>query len=113
MNEKGRLLLIVGAVLAAAFFAGSVLAGGHGPSSGSAPPTLTSPNGQFSIQVTNSGITLRGPATTVKVTGGAIDLNAPLIKLNGCRPVARVGDTTTGNQVTQTVSSGSPTVCAG
>lgn len=85
---------------------------------GETPPgQLTSPDGRFSISVTDSGITLRGPSVVVQITatdvqvdaantlissenqtsiasGGATNITSTRIRLNGanCPPVARVGD---------------------
>jgi hypothetical protein len=77
--------------------------------------TFTSPNGLYSISVTNAGIELTGPSVSVELDGGTVQVNAPVVQLNGCsRPVARVGDTAAaaapGSSV---IVSGSPTVCAG
>jgi hypothetical protein len=103
---------------------------------------FTSANGLFSIDVSDSGITLSSPSDSIKVTNPGIALSslgnsfnlepagiamagnsiatitAPLLQLNGgtgCLPVARVGDTVTvpGLGGVGTISSGSNTVCAG
>jgi hypothetical protein len=86
--------------------------------------TFTSPNGLFSISVTNTGIELAGPTTRVEVSGASVRVTAPTVQLNGCgAPVARAGDTIVGNgfshpdggavAVTGSIAAGTPTVCAG
>jgi hypothetical protein len=85
--------------------------------------TSTSPDGRFTLSVTNAGISLKGPgaslevdptavkikadgtakvdgattevrgAGTLKVTGGIVRLGGSA----GCAPAAKVGDTVTGN----------------
>jgi hypothetical protein len=77
--------------------------------------TFASPNGLYSISVTNAGIELRGPSASVELDGGTVQVSAPVVQLNGCsRPVARVGDTAAaaapGSSV---IVTGSPNVCAG
>lgn len=89
--------------------------------------TYHSPNGEFSISVLNSGITLTGPSASIALTIGqvavsgesvsasaanALQLDGTQVQLNGaggCEAVARVGDQVTGG----IISSGSPTVCSG
>jgi hypothetical protein len=43
---------------------------------------------------------------------GVVQINGGQVQLNGCLPVARVGDLVTGSPVGQIVT-GSSTVCAG
>jgi hypothetical protein len=75
--------------------------------------TMKSPNGSYSISVTNSGIVLKGPAATIKLTAAIVEINGAKVKLNGCaKPVARVGDVVT-LAGAGTIAQGSPTVCAG
>ena len=92
-----------------------------------------SPNGQFKIDVADTGITLRGPggnveidnaqvkvksATTLALEGAAlVDVKGPGgIHLNGCGgPVARAGDLVTVNPTSGIgqITLGTPFVCAG
>jgi phage baseplate assembly protein gpV len=96
--------------------------------------SLTSPNGLFSINVTDSGITIRGPNAVVRVdardvavnaentaissdnqtgiiSGGFTNINGAGIRLNGsgCPPVARVGDLVQFGELLR-IFTGSPTV---
>jgi len=105
-----------------------------------------SPNHEFKLEVTDTGISLKGPTSKINLTNGDIEvqslgldgvkvrtgavelsvqqgtvsLQAPgvvqihggQVQLNGCLPVARVGDLVTGSPVGQIIT-GSPTVCAG
>jgi hypothetical protein len=61
---------------------------------------FASPNGSYSIDVTDQGIVLKGPGGTVKIDNGSVfvsgtvgtQIQAPMVVLNGgCLPVARVG----------------------
>jgi hypothetical protein len=99
--------------------------------------TFTSPNGQYKLLVTDTGITLQGPVgriqltptlteiradtdlnllagATAKLQGGALtQVRGPLVQLNTCgAPVARVGDSVIANPTGQIIT-GSPTVCSG
>ena len=82
-----------------------------------------SPNGAFSIAITNSHAKLIGPGQSVTVDGGAVSiqssgptsLQGSTVRLNGnCKPIARVGDPTTPDGAAQvhshTILQGSPTV---
>jgi phage baseplate assembly protein gpV len=107
---------------------------GADPPAGGSPGSLTSPNGLFSIRVTDSGITLRGPNVVVQldatqfqvnaedalvssvnqtriISGGSTNINGTVIRLNGagCPPVARVGDRVQFGEL-GTIITGSPTV---
>jgi hypothetical protein len=84
--------------------------------------TFTSPNGQFSVTVADSGITLTGPSGSIKLDAVGLDLNGALITLNGagsCAPAARQGDQVTANlqgiagPISAAIAQGSPTVCIG
>jgi len=90
-------------------------AGGGGPSGPSGPAgtfsgSLTSPNGLYSIAVTNSGIVLTGVGGSVRLESGTLimsasvlaQLNAPIVSFNGgCDPVMRQwpGGTAASNSV--------------
>ena len=91
-----------------------------------------SPNGSYSIDVTDGGIALVGPggrveigATTVRISGTVVQVAASAVvevvgstvKLNGgCKPLARVGDQVTvlphtpGGGAVGSIFQGSPTV---
>lgn len=100
--------------------------------------TFTSPNGQFSISVTDSGIKLESPAASIRMDGATLDLNGTLIRLNGtasvnvnggliqlngagCAPAARQGDLVSGGAtvpfggpvINAPIVTGSATVCIG
>jgi len=101
--------------------------------------TFTSPNGQYSISVTDTGVTISGVGTTVNLSanglnlesgsglkvqaGGTLGLSGALLMLNNsgptCLQAARMGDpilATSANQgalSTGFIESGSPTVCIG
>jgi hypothetical protein len=92
--------------------------GPQGPA-GTFSGSFRSPNGLYSLSVTDSGITLAGPsasvnvgassvsvqgATSVSVQGATVQLNGP-----GCRPAARLADVVSGSLIV----TGSPTVCVG
>jgi hypothetical protein len=62
-----------------------------------------------SLQLTPGGLTLSAPVITIAGTS-RVDVNGALVRLNGCKPVARVGDRVS---TTGVVLTGSPTVCAG
>ena len=70
------------------------------------------------IKVSGAEVTLKAPvkmvieATNLTINAGAIlDLKGSIIKLNnGSKPAARLGSKTAGNQATQTIVDGSPTV---
>jgi phage baseplate assembly protein gpV len=99
-----------------------------------AEPTV-SPNGDFRIDVADTGITLRGPASSVKITAAGVTVNAPAVTVQGsgttsvrggslkldggstlinggCLPVARQTDSVSspGNGSAGTIASGSQTV---
>jgi hypothetical protein len=67
-----------------------------------------------------NGLSLRTGPSRIDMNPGLIDVNAgglvtvngAQIQLNGCKPVARVGDLATGVGIS-TIITGSPTVCAG
>jgi len=101
--------------------------------------TSTSPNGQYSISVTDTGVTISGVGTTVNLSanglnlesssslgvkaGGTLVLSGALLTLNNsgptCLRAARLGDsvlatsTNQGALSTGFIESGSPTVCIG
>ena len=109
--------------------------GPRGPQGPQGPPgtfsgQLTSPNGTYSINVTDTGITLTGPGGTVMLTPAGISLQGTQITLNGCtRPLAGVGDMVDTSNLTYdgappdtgpfpvlgqaSIAQGSPTVCSG
>lgn len=109
-------------------------AGPQGPE-GTFSGDFTSPNGQYEISVTDDGIKLTGPQTSVTLGAGSVavngevvtldggvstQINGTLVTLNGngnCEPVARAGDlvtvSSTGTVGIGAVTTGSPTVCAG
>jgi hypothetical protein len=76
--------------------------------------TLQSPNGQYSLSLTDTGAVLSGPGGTVKIGSSSIDvvgssggsvhvtpgvtsIQGALMTLNGCnKPVARLGDSVVG-----------------
>jgi phage baseplate assembly protein gpV len=107
---------------------GSLWNGTEPPPAGSASGHITSPNGLFSISVTDSGIELRGPSVVVRVDAanvqvdavgtairslGPTDVSGAVVRLNGsgCPPVARVGDLVQFAELGRIVT-GSPTVTA-
>jgi hypothetical protein len=101
--------------------------------------TFTSPNKQYSISVTDTGVTISGAGTTVNLSanglnlessgglgvkaGGTLGLSGALLTLNNsgptCLRAARLGDSllaTSTNQgaiSTGFITDGSPTVCIG
>ena len=85
--------------------------------------TFTSPDGQYSVNVADTGVTLIGPSGSIKLTGSGLDLNGTLLTLNGgvtCLPAARQGDQVTGTALEfggpilgGSIAQGSPTVCIG
>lgn len=104
------------------------------PPGGGSGGSLTSPNGLFSISVTDAGITLRGPNAVVQLTatqvlvdaedtlvqsvgrtaiasGATTSINGTLIRLNGsnCPPLARVGDRVQPGEI-GTIVTGSTTI---
>jgi hypothetical protein len=55
--------------------------------------TITSPNGQFTLAVTDTGITLSGPGGSITLSATAISLEAGSIALgSGEQAVLRAGD---------------------
>ena len=59
--------------------------------------------------MTNTGITLSGPAAPVTLGPANIEIEATKIELNGCtHPVASVGDLVNSAGV---IANGNPTVC--
>lgn len=87
--------------------------GDEGPA-GTFAGSFSSPNGQFSIAVTDTGIELKGPAASVKVGAGSAELATPsgsvrvtgagsaiqgtMVTLNGCgMPIARMNDSIEGS----------------
>jgi hypothetical protein len=93
--------------------------------------TFASPNGLYSISVTDLGIQLKGPSGSVDIDAATIELTnagsnvtltpagayvtGTVVQLNGCgAPVARIGDraVVTAPNVS-TIQTGSSTVCAG
>jgi hypothetical protein len=92
--------------------------GPQGPA-GTFSGSFRSPNGLYSLSVTDSGITLAGPAasvdvgaSTVSVQGATtVSVQGAIVQLNGagCRPAARLADAVSG----PVIVSGSPTVCVG
>jgi hypothetical protein len=64
----------------------------------------TSPNGLYSISITNDSAEITGPGSSVKLLQGFVYLNGPT-----CRPAARMGEPVFGNEII----TGSPTVCVG
>ena len=95
--------------------------------------TFTSPNGQFSLGVTDTGIALTslteklsiGAGSTTVTGAGAVSLSGSVVELGGpgCAPAARLGDQIQAQGVappiggpvfsTGTITTGSPTVCIG
>jgi hypothetical protein len=83
--------------------------------------TFTSPSGLFSMSVTDGGITLTGPSTSITLGAATLALNGAFIALNGagCTPAARQNDLVTvsggglGGGGVGTISTGSLTVCIG
>ena len=101
--------------------------------------TFTSPGGQYSISVTDTGVTIAGAGTTVNLSGtglslessgglsvkagGTLGLSGALLTLNNngptCLRAARLGDsilatsTNQGALSTGFITDGSPTVCIG
>jgi hypothetical protein len=72
---------------------------------------FTSPSGNFTLSIDDSGIVLSGPSGGVTVNASGVTINGSLIQLNGANaPIARVGDTlSTGGVIT---GPGNPTVLA-
>jgi hypothetical protein len=89
--------------------------GPAGPQGPQGPPgtftgSLTSPDGLYSLNVTDAGITLTGPGATVTISTAGVAVQGTQITLNGCTaPVAREGDLVNATRI----AGGSPTVCAG
>jgi hypothetical protein len=80
-----------------------------------ADTVFTSPNGAFTLSITDAGITLSGLGNSVVVDGAGVTIRG-LIRLNDNGPaVARVGDPVTipGESVLGVIQSGSLTVFAG
>ena len=101
--------------------------------------TFTSPNGQYSISVTDTGVTVAGGGTTVNLSGtglslesssglsvqsaGTLGLSGALLTLNNsgptCLRAARQGDSVLATSTNQGalsegfITGGSPTVCIG
>lgn len=86
--------------------------GAQGPAgpAGTFSGVFRSPNGQYSIEVTDAGLQLRGPGGSVRIEAGNLilqgtvlaQLNAPIISMNGgCSRVIRqiVGGTTASSSV--------------
>jgi hypothetical protein len=107
---------------------GSLWNGTDPPPGGGASGPLTSPNGLFSVSVTDSGIELRGPSAVVRIDAASVrvdavstairslgptEISGAVIGLNGsgCPPVARVGDLVQPGEPGM-VLTGSPTVTA-
>jgi hypothetical protein len=113
---------------------GSLWNGTAPPPPGGTSDPLTSPNGLFSIRVTDTGITIRGPNAVVQLTatqvlvnaedtliesvdqtgiasGGPTSIHGAPIRLNGgnCPPLARVGDLVQFGEF-GTILTGSPTI---
>lgn len=98
--------------------------GPEGPA-GSFAGHFASPDGLFSIDVTDTGIVMTGPSGSVTINSTGVSVQGSVISLNGCNTrVARTGDTVdpTGLSATTpggpvvgiaTISQGSPTVCTG
>jgi hypothetical protein len=112
------LLAAAGAAGASAVLPAGVRAATH-PASISPHAQLISPNGQFVLDVVNSGIFLKGPVGGIEITGSQIKIASTalvavtggVLKLNsGTHPVARVGDIVT---VTVAGVSGSGTIATG
>ena len=107
---------------------------GADPPAGPPSGGLESPNGLFSIRVTDAGITLRGLNVLVQldatqlvvnaedtlissvgqtrmISGGVTSISGAVIRLNGsgCPPVARIGDLVRFGEL-GTIITGSPTV---
>ena len=100
-------------------------AGPTGPA-GTFSGTFSSPNGAYSISVTNAGIVLSGPGSTVRLTGPtvSVDSSGPttvrgaVVQLNGgagCTPVTRLTDPipVPEHAALTFPAAASPTVCAG
>jgi hypothetical protein len=83
--------------------------------------TLRSPNGSYTVAVTDGGIVLTGPGGRIELDTGGVDLSGALVRLNSssCHPAARIGDrvpvTVPGVAATvqATIVSGAPSVCIG
>jgi hypothetical protein len=104
--------------------------------------TFTSPNGQYKLEVADTGITLQGPVGRIRLTPSGTEVRADTdltlragaiaklqgdaqVQLNGCgATVARVGDTVFGlvtvgpdggtfPLLSGAILTGAPTVCAG
>ena len=126
--------------------------GATGPTGDTGPAgtfsgVFESPNHQFKLEVSDSGIFLRGPNAKIELdnssiridsqtlggvsvrssgahvdvrpatvdvnANGLVTVNGAQIQLNGCKPVARVGDQAVGSGGIALIVTGSPTVCAG
>lgn len=93
---------------------------------------FTSPDGQYELSVTDDGIKLTGPNTSVTLDSNSVtvnglvltldaiartQINGSQVTLNGnenCQPVAREGDlVAVPGPGAGTIALGSPTVCAG
>lgn len=97
--------------------------GPQGPA-GTFSGTLTSPNGLYSLALTNAGAELKGPGGSVKIDVGSVNVTGlgpvvvkgSAISLNGdsvnCQPAARMGDQVVGVGG-GVISQGSSTVCIG
>jgi hypothetical protein len=134
---SGGAKFVAGATTTYACNGGPGAAGPPGPKGDTgAGGTVASPNGQYKLQVTDTGITLAGPSGTVvldttgvhvtstgalSMTGvqtsvaasGALTLSAPLTKVgagSACLPSAAVNDQVTISGNTGTISGGSASV---
>ena len=76
---------------------------------------FTSPNGEFTLDVTDAGITLTGPDSSVSVNAGGVSVQGAIIRLNGCAGfVSRIGDLTVADPGgAGQILTGSSSVCAG
>jgi hypothetical protein len=83
--------------------------------------TLRSPNGSYTVAVTDGGIVLTGPGGRIELDAGGVDVSGQLVRLNssGCHPAARIGDRVpvsvpgVATTVQATIASGAPSVCIG
>jgi hypothetical protein len=65
------------------------------------------------VKVKTGAVVLSVEQGTVSLqASGAVQINGGQVQLNGCLPVARVGDLVTSGPIGQIIT-GSPTVCAG